>query len=402
MAKITTIKKAAKKKKMSKQDEKQIKDHEEREKAEKGYDDDAIRYGMKESASFDHEKYDKNILDKVKSPNASLTDLMSGVKNSRPGIALAALKHKNGKQEPTNMPHYSEYEGSIADVAAKHEDPEVAIAALKHPVANEFTALIAAHHKNPTVVMSAVKSKHASEDVLHTAIDRHKSNNSYSSNYIVKSAIAKLKNIKNKEDVFEQYVYDAKPKQKTEVKVTRITDGKNTNYVYAMRGRRLGDSTPAHREFARIRIGDTELKKKENPGLKEEKEITSKVVKGVVHINDKPLNHSSVEVDGVDKRDYPDFADAYTSRAEFKDGSELSHEELEHLDMNHPEVAHEAAHESIRGGYTKLRENIIQVMEAKKASGTPKEKSNPCWTGYTQYGMKMKKGRSVPNCVKDK
>ena len=242
MAKITTIKKAAKKKKMSKQDEKQIKDHEEREKAEKGYDEDARRYGM-----------------------------------------------------------------------------------------------------------------------------------------------------------FEQSVYDAKPKQKTEVKVTRITDGKNTNYVYAMRGRRLGDSTPAHREFARIRIGDTELKKKENPGLKEEKEITSKVVKGVVHINDKPLNHSSVEVDGVDKRDYPDFADAYTSRAEFKDGSELSHEELEHLDMNHPEVAHEAAHESIRGGSSKL-----QVMEDKKQTGTPKQRSGTCWSGYTQYGMKMKKGRSVPNCVKDK
>jgi len=35
MAKITTIKKAAKKKKMSKQDEKQIKDHEEREKPKK-------------------------------------------------------------------------------------------------------------------------------------------------------------------------------------------------------------------------------------------------------------------------------------------------------------------------------------------------------------------------------
>lgn len=25
---------------------------------------------------------------------------------------------------------------------------------------------------------------------------------------------------------------------------------------------------------------------------------------------------------------------------------------------------------------------------------------NPCWKGYEQYGMKIKKGRKVPNCVK--
>jgi hypothetical protein len=307
--------------------------------------------------------------------------------------------------------------------------------------------------------------------------------------------------------MFEQSVYDARPKQKTDVDVSGRTDGKKNNYVYSMRGERLGDSNPYHREFARIRIGDTELAKKEKEvadrlkqklkeermyesfivedlsGLKKhvklkpqdydkesdtvyhrvhykgnhigiigkrakedenefgrwwysgnkgstfinsmdhetkllnsktdalkafiskydkineevEDKITSKIVKGIVHINGKPLNHSSVEVDGVNKKDYPDFADAYTSRAEFKDGSELSHEELEHLDMNHPEVAHEAAHESIRGGSSKL-----QVMEDKKQTGTPKQRSGACWSGYTQYGMKMKKGRSVPNCVKDK
>jgi hypothetical protein len=29
-------------------------------------------------------------------------------------------------------------------------------------------------------------------------------------------------------------------------------------------------------------------------------------------------------------------------------------------------------------------------------------KSDPCWTGYTQVGMKMKNGRKVPNCVPEK
>lgn len=32
----------------------------------------------------------------------------------------------------------------------------------------------------------------------------------------------------------------------------------------------------------------------------------------------------------------------------------------------------------------------------KKAS---KSKSDPCWQGYEKIGMKIKKGRLVPNCV---
>jgi len=30
---------------------------------------------------------------------------------------------------------------------------------------------------------------------------------------------------------------------------------------------------------------------------------------------------------------------------------------------------------------------------------TEKKKSDPCWKGYEQYGMKMKNGKKVPNCV---
>jgi hypothetical protein len=28
-----------------------------------------------------------------------------------------------------------------------------------------------------------------------------------------------------------------------------------------------------------------------------------------------------------------------------------------------------------------------------------KRKSDPCWEGYEKIGMKMKKGKLVPNCV---
>lgn len=30
------------------------------------------------------------------------------------------------------------------------------------------------------------------------------------------------------------------------------------------------------------------------------------------------------------------------------------------------------------------------------------KKTDPCWDGYTQVGMKMKNGKKVPNCVPEK
>ena len=43
------------------------------------------------------------------------------------------------------------------------------------------------------------------------------------------------------------------------------------------------------------------------------------------------IDYSSIEIDGVDSRDYPDFVDSYVSYAEWNDGIELTDEELEHL-----------------------------------------------------------------------
>ena len=43
------------------------------------------------------------------------------------------------------------------------------------------------------------------------------------------------------------------------------------------------------------------------------------------------IDYSSIEIDGVDERDAPDFVDSYVSYAEWNDGIELTDEELEHL-----------------------------------------------------------------------
>jgi hypothetical protein len=45
----------------------------------------------------------------------------------------------------------------------------------------------------------------------------------------------------------------------------------------------------------------------------------------------KQLDYSSIEVDGIDEKDYPDFCDAFISYAEWSDGAELSDVELDSL-----------------------------------------------------------------------
>ena len=41
------------------------------------------------------------------------------------------------------------------------------------------------------------------------------------------------------------------------------------------------------------------------------------------------IDWSTVELDGIDRRDYPDFCDAYISYAEFSDGTPLDDDQLE-------------------------------------------------------------------------
>jgi hypothetical protein len=48
-------------------------------------------------------------------------------------------------------------------------------------------------------------------------------------------------------------------------------------------------------------------------------------------INNKAVDMSCIEIDGIDTTDYPDFSDAYISSAIFEDGTELTVDELQLL-----------------------------------------------------------------------
>ena len=48
-------------------------------------------------------------------------------------------------------------------------------------------------------------------------------------------------------------------------------------------------------------------------------------------INNKEVDLSTIEIDGIDLKDRPDFCDAYICSAQFIDGEELNDDELDVL-----------------------------------------------------------------------
>lgn len=63
-------------------------------------------------------------------------------------------------------------------------------------------------------------------------------------------------------------------------------------------------------------------------------------------VNDKEVDKASLEVDGVDFEDSPEFSDAYFSNGSFKDGTQISDLDLMILTDTYPEVVNEMAFES--------------------------------------------------------
>jgi len=64
-------------------------------------------------------------------------------------------------------------------------------------------------------------------------------------------------------------------------------------------------------------------------------------------INLNKIEKKSIEVEGVDRSDYPDFCDTYFSRAVWLSGLPLTDEELEAMTDQCGDLLNELAHESI-------------------------------------------------------
>lgn len=59
------------------------------------------------------------------------------------------------------------------------------------------------------------------------------------------------------------------------------------------------------------------------------------------------VDWNTVEVYGIDTKDYPDFCDAFFGKACFKTGHALSDEQLDILTQKEPETLHHMAMDSV-------------------------------------------------------
>jgi len=66
-----------------------------------------------------------------------------------------------------------------------------------------------------------------------------------------------------------------------------------------------------------------------------------------IPFNGKVVDTHSLEIDGVDRRDHPDYADAYFSYAAYLDGTPLSDEELDALTDKHGDIVNQMANDSM-------------------------------------------------------
>jgi hypothetical protein len=57
--------------------------------------------------------------------------------------------------------------------------------------------------------------------------------------------------------------------------------------------------------------------------------------------NGKQVDLGSIEIDGIDREDYPDFTDAYITAADYTDGTPLSEDEIEQFSAENSSLASE-------------------------------------------------------------
>ena len=82
-----------------------------------------------------------------------------------------------------------------------------------------------------------------------------------------------------------------------------------------------------------------------------------------VMINNKTVDLKSIELDGVDNGDYPDFADAYAIDASFTDGTALTDDELEQFTDTYGDIINQLAHGSLEGAGDFLGDSQIKEDE---------------------------------------
>lgn len=83
-----------------------------------------------------------------------------------------------------------------------------------------------------------------------------------------------------------------------------------------------------------------------------------------VMINGKQVDLGSIELDGVESYDRPDYADAYAVAAEFTDGMALTDDELEELTDKHGDIINMRAHDMLESVASDMADEDQRVSSA--------------------------------------
>ena len=71
----------------------------------------------------------------------------------------------------------------------------------------------------------------------------------------------------------------------------------------------------------------------------------AQLLKEEVSFNGKPINVNSIEIDGIDTSDYPDFVDAYIVAADYADGTPLTDDEVQQFQEENYDLVGELIHD---------------------------------------------------------
>jgi cob(I)alamin adenosyltransferase len=71
----------------------------------------------------------------------------------------------------------------------------------------------------------------------------------------------------------------------------------------------------------------------------------TQLLKEEISLNGRPVDISSIEIDGIDTSDYPDFVDAYIASADYEDGTPLTDEELNQFQEENYDLVSELIHD---------------------------------------------------------
>lgn len=74
------------------------------------------------------------------------------------------------------------------------------------------------------------------------------------------------------------------------------------------------------------------------------------------------IDHGSIEIEGIDMNDYPDFVDAYIAAANFEDGTPLTDQELDQLNDEMADEIHDLAYQSLFEGKSAREQELLKEV----------------------------------------